>query len=202
MAVFENTELIKRAADDPLGKMGWRVAMSDGRLNGTQVWARELSDGTILIGLLNAGTADICTWEERTGGFFQVDPPTPAGNFECFGKGELGQAKANCCAAGWEQCTSVDVNNDGTGCSKKNDNGGWIENRSFSDWLITGRPGHNSKVVAPTATICANFSDVMLNPYSNVSVTDVWEGKDLGLKMGQFCAEVQSHDLALFLARQ
>ena len=35
-------------------KMGWRVTMSDGRLNGTQVWARELFDDSRLVGLLKA----------------------------------------------------------------------------------------------------------------------------------------------------
>jgi alpha-galactosidase len=201
MAVFENTQLITLAADDPLGKMGWRATMSEGRLNGTQVWARELSDGSMLIGLLNAGitSVDNCTWEQKTGGYYQVSPSSPAGNFECYGRGGLDQAKANCCAAGLEQCVSVDES-DGSGCSKRNDDGGWVSDPNYTDWVITG--GHKGKVVAPTATICANLSDVMLNPYSNVSVTDVWEGKDLGMKMGQFCAEVQSHDLALFLARQ
>ncbi len=89
----------RRIADDQMVKMGRRVSMSDARLNGTQVWydlhrkfriqmiilsglhltarcskicdrARELHDGSILLGLLNAQSAvaleDNCTWETRT----------------------------------------------------------------------------------------------------------------------------------------
>lgn len=44
--------------------------------------ARELHDGNILVGLLNAQSAvaveDNCTWETRDGGFFQVLPATAA----------------------------------------------------------------------------------------------------------------------------
>lgn len=73
---------VGRLADDPMAKMGRRVAMSDARLNGTQVWSRELHDGSVLLGLLNAQSAvaseNNCTWETRTGGFFQVKPATAA----------------------------------------------------------------------------------------------------------------------------
>lgn len=84
-----NEELLSLHAD-PLGAMGWRASMSDGRANGTQVWARALSDGSRLIGLLNAGwgagnwsqVADNCTWKVQHGGFFQGK----AGNYACWPK--------------------------------------------------------------------------------------------------------------------
>lgn len=103
--------------------------MSDSRTNDTQVWARELSDGAMLVGLLNADSnnryVNNCTWEHRTGSYFQVAPPDPRGNFACFSPGEVESAKAACCAAGLKQCVSVDEQNTGAGCSKRNDLG-WL----------------------------------------------------------------------------
>ena len=204
MDVFTNEELIRIAADDRLGKMGRRATMSDGRLNGTQVWARELSDGAMLVGLLNAdmgaASVDNCTWEHRAGGYFQVTPRTPDGNFACYLAGELDRAKAACCAAGLKQCVSVDEGSNGAGCSKRNDRGGWVNDSSFSDWIITN--GHQAPVVAPPRTICVNLTDVGLNPYANASVRDVWAAQGRGLRLGHFCAQVASHDMALFVLRQ
>ena len=87
MDVFTNEEVIRLGADDTLAKMGWSGSMDDGRLNGTRVWAMELHDGSMLLGLLNAESAeaaDTCTWEERSGGFYQVQPATAAGNYACY----------------------------------------------------------------------------------------------------------------------
>jgi hypothetical protein len=55
--MISNEEVLALHAD-PLGRMGFRATMSDGRMNGTQVWARELSDSSRLIGLLNLGGAE------------------------------------------------------------------------------------------------------------------------------------------------
>ena len=43
---------------------------------------------------------------------------------------------------------------------------------------------------------------VGLNPYANASVRDVWAAQGLGLRLGHFCAQVASHDMALFVLRQ
>ena len=100
--VVANEEVLALHAD-PLGKMGARVKMSDGRLNGTQVWSRELSDGSRMIGLLNLGggtnasLADNCTWERKAGGYFQSGP---RGNFACYKDATVPEMKASCCAAG------------------------------------------------------------------------------------------------------
>ncbi len=50
--------------------------MNDTRLTGVQVWARELSDGSRLVGLLNAqdtaGLDPSCSWVQTLGGYSQV----------------------------------------------------------------------------------------------------------------------------------
>jgi len=109
-AMLTNAEVLKHAAD-PLVKMGLRadIYTSGGRLSGSQVWARELSDGSRLVGLLNAGSSggasvpDTCTWERRAGGFLQCKPATAAENYKCWPpKTSLAAMKADCCAAGTE----------------------------------------------------------------------------------------------------
>eukprot|EP01047_Picozoa_sp_COSAG01_P056335 COSAG01_NODE_6375_length_3705_cov_2.301442_4_plen_313_part_00 len=204
MAMFTNEEVIKLAADDPLSQMGRRVTMSDGRLNGTQVWARELGDGSVLVGLLNAESSlalDDCTWQQRSGGYYQVEPPTPAGNLECYNKGQLQQAKATCCAAGMRQCASVDLNiKEGSGCSKHNDKGGWQNDSAFVDYIVT--KGHAEPVHGPPLTICFNVTQVGLNPYADTSVRDLWASQNLGLHLGPICMEVEAHDMALLWLQQ
>ena len=204
MDVFANEEVIRLGADDTLAKMGWRASMSDGRLNGTQVWARELHDGSMLLGLLNAESAeaaDTCTWEERSGGFYQVQPATAAGNYACYGAHTGAEAmKARCCAAGTEACVSVAVSAAGGGCAKRNDDGGWLNQTGYVDYRV--KAGHAQPVTGPPKRICADLNDILINPYSNASVRDLWGRRDLGAHLGQFCAEVASHDLGLFLVRQ
>lgn len=204
MAVFENEEVVRLGANDTLAQMGRRVAMTDSRLNGTQVWMRELGDGSILVGLLNAESSnamDTCTWTRRPGGFYQVDPPTPDGNLECYNKGQLEQAKADCCAAGLKQCASVDYNMvTGSGCSKRNDKGGWNNDTNFIDYVVA--KGHPEPVHGPPRTICFNVSSVGLNPYSNTSIRDLWAAKDLGFWKGPVCASVEAHGMALLWLRQ
>eukprot|EP01044_Picomonas_judraskeda_P034340 COSAG03_NODE_14191_length_473_cov_0.949198_1_plen_77_part_10 len=67
---------------------------------------------SVLMGLLNAQTAmaleDNCSWVTRTGGFFQVQPATEAGNYACYPPHTSAEEmKASCCAAGLKQCVSV-----------------------------------------------------------------------------------------------
>eukprot|EP00750_Incisomonas_marina_P019012 INCI3197.1.p1 GENE.INCI3197.1~~INCI3197.1.p1 ORF type:complete len:526 (+),score=35.14 INCI3197.1:277-1854(+) len=204
--MFTNPDLLA-AAGDPLVKMGSRVRMSDGRLNGTQVWARELSDGSRLVGLLNAaassGLDPNCTWEQRKGGFFQVDPPDASGNYVCWPAGsDLNAMKEACCGAGTAQCVSVDHNlADGSGCGKRNDNGGWINDTNYEDYVITH--GHEQPVPPTTTQICFNWTEVGLNPYQNATVRDVWQRRDLGSFAGGYCYEqVAAHDIALLRVMQ
>jgi hypothetical protein len=72
------TTPVLRLAADPSVRMGFRATTTGGSLGGLQVWARELSDGSRLVGLLNGGDGgggvppDNCTWEHRIGGYYQV----------------------------------------------------------------------------------------------------------------------------------
>jgi hypothetical protein len=182
--------------------------MSSSRLDGVQVWARELSDGSRLVGLLNAGgntsALDNCTWEHRTGGYYQVVPPTPDGNFRCWSDDTpLEDMKAACCAAGTKQCVSVDhaLSGGGGSCAKRNDDGGWVNDSTYEDFVVTS--GHPEPVPDPSETICFNWVDVGLNPYQNASVRDVWARQDLGWFATGFCmSAVQPHDVALLRVNQ
>ena len=95
--------------------------------------------------------------------------------------------KASCCAAGLQQCVSVAYDTAaGGGCSKRNDDGGWLNSSGFVDYAIktgheqpvTGAPHLEQStaqkgcctladviqidksvgVLGPPAHICSNFS--------------------------------------------
>ena len=158
----------------------------------------------MLVGLLNAESSaavDTCTWQTREGGFYQVDPPLPSGNLECYAKGQLEQAKADCCAAGLVNCVSVDYDKTtGSGCSKRNNLGGWQNDSSYVDYLV--KVGHSEPVHGPPRTICFNMTQVGLNPYSNTTIRDLWAREDLGFQLGPVCRDVEAHDMALLWLRQ
>eukprot|EP00039_Didymoeca_costata_P003706 m.69301 g.69301 ORF g.69301 m.69301 type:complete len:355 (-) comp12038_c1_seq1:55-1119(-) len=196
--MFTNPDVV-RIAKDPAVLMGRRAAMNGSRLNGTQVWVRDLSDGSRLVGLLNAlPIVDHCNWTERRGGYFQVDPPTPSGNLLC--SNDLAQLKATCCQAGPEACASVDwqasTNN---GCAKHNDKLGWVNDSSFVDYILEGGVG---PVPTPTETICFNWTQIGLNPYEPTMVRNIWTQTDLGLFNTSMCLPVDYHDTVLLHLQQ
>ena len=197
--VVANKEVLALHAD-PLGKMGARVTMSDGRLNGTQVWSRELSDGSRMIGLLNLGgganasNADTCTWETRTGGYFQSGP---RGNFACYKDATVPEMKAACCAAGLKECVGFNTPSatHTGGCAKRDSAGGWLNASGEDDFIIT--KGHDDPVPPPPRRICVAWGDVGLNPQETLFVRDLWQHKSLGLFAEEFCMVVNGHDTAL-----
>lgn len=191
-----NREVLSVAVD-PMVKMGYRARYSDGPLNGTQIWARELSDGSRLVGLLNAmDPHNNCTWEHRTGGYYQVIPATSAGNFMCGNYLNIEEAQAVCCAAGTKRCVSIDRNvESSSGCAKMNDDGGWVNDSQYEDFIITR--GHPDPIT-PVTQICVNWTDIGLNPYQNASVRNLWDRRDLGWHSHGFCMPaVDQHDIIL-----
>eukprot|EP00040_Diaphanoeca_grandis_P017445 m.90939 g.90939 ORF g.90939 m.90939 type:complete len:522 (+) comp26438_c1_seq2:125-1690(+) len=210
--MFTNKEVIKYA-QDPMGKMGWRANVSAGRLNGTQVWGRDLSDASRLVGLLNAGAStppmDTCTWQQRSGGYYQVEPATPDMNYKCWTAGDgatLASMKAECCGAGTTQCVSLNhlVNPKtcaGCGCGKRNDLGGWTNDSTYEDWIVV--KGHPDPLPpGPPTNVCVKWSDIGLNPYQNGTVRNLWLHEDIGSFKTGFCFDVLEHDLQLFHVSQ
>lgn len=135
-----------------------------------------MSDSSFIVALVNAGLTsevakDNCTWHNRTGGYLQVQPATPAGNFQCYTNTEtpLETMKAECCAAGLAQCVSIAH---GTGandvsCSKRNDNAGWVNATGFTNYAITH--GHVQPLAPKAATICVsrgNFVSRLAYPFT------------------------------------
>ena len=68
------------------------------------------------------------------------------GNYACYPPGTSEEEmKANCCAAGLQHCVSVAYNTAaGGGCSKRNDDGGWLNMSGFVDYAI--KTGHEQPV--------------------------------------------------------
>lgn len=198
--VISNEEVLALHAD-PLGSMGFRATMSDGRMNGTQVWARELSDGSRLIGLLNLGgganasLADTCTWEMKTGGFYQSGP---RGNFACYKDATVSEMKSACCAAGTKQCAGFNTPSSTHvgGCAKHDSAGGWLNATGEDDFIVT--KGHVEPLPPPPRRICVAWGDVGLNPHETIVVRDLWQRKSLGSFTEEFCMVVRGHDTALF----
>lgn len=68
------------------------------------------------------------------------------GNYACYPPHTSEEEmKASCCAAGLQQCVSVAYNTAaGGGCSKRNDDGGWLNTSGFVDYAI--KTGHEQPV--------------------------------------------------------
>eukprot|EP01050_Picozoa_sp_SAG11_P011107 SAG11_NODE_1153_length_5662_cov_51.111810_3_plen_457_part_00 len=200
LGVISNEEVLALHADR-LGKMGIRAQMSDGRMNGTQVWARELSDGSRLVGLLNLGggagasSADTCSWERKSGGYFQSGP---RGNFACYKESTVPQMKAACCSAGLDHCTGFNTPSATHigGCAKHDSAGGWVNASGQDDFIIA--KGHPRPVPPPARRICVAWGDIGLNPQETLFVRDLWQRKSLGSYAKEFCMDsVKGHDMAL-----
>ena len=199
-AVLLNTEVI--AIDqDKLGKMGLRVSPK----GETEVWARELANGDIAVGLLNkgiggSGGVDNCKWQlissngTGTGGYNESCGGN-SGDNGCADVVNLEDAKSRCCGMEAE-CVSVSMPKTGHGkaCFKKNDDCGWNVDHAYSSLvkLSQGPPQPPAKGTLITAT----FKAVGWG-HATAKVRDLWEQKDLGTMSGSHSAYVPLHGLAL-----
>lgn len=192
-AVLLNEEVI--AIDqDPLGMMGLRITPK----NSTEVWARNLSNGDIAVGLLNKGSSpsggvDNCEWKVYTGGYNE-STGGGAGNAGCTVVSSAEEARATCCGLE-SQCVSasVPVSGQGEACFKKNDNGGFTVNSGYTSVVKTKQGPQPT----PTgATITATLASVGWK-HSTAKVRDLFAQQDLGT-MSSLKATVPPHGLALF----
>ena len=86
-------------------------------------------------------------------------PASASMNFGCYTAADgIERMKTACCAAGTRHCTSVDRNlHDGSGCAKRNNDGGWQADPAFEDFIIV--KGHDTPQPPPPAKVCVNWED-------------------------------------------
>jgi hypothetical protein len=191
-AILLNKEVI--AIDqDPAGKAGIRVSPK----GATEVWARELADGSIAVALYNkAGSApstDNCTWEVTAGKYIDAGSGS---NLVCTTWADADAATVECCSN--PQCVAFSVTDKSTvlsGCTKnKNalpENGGsWVDAPTYEGWLKK----NNSDPPAPSQSskVTVNFADLSSLGWSSstANVRDLWAGKDRGSFTSSFTAIV------------
>ena len=188
-AILLNKEVI--AVDqDPLGKAGIRITPK----NTTEVWARELHDGSVAVALYakaNGGTDDNCTWTVTAGKYLDGGA---ASNIDCTVWSSMDAATSECCSD--VNCVAFSVSDKDssfTGCTKNKEalpaNGG-------QEVIATGYEGWTKNEPAPapatSAQVTVNFADLQAVGWTGTSahVRDLWQGKDLGVFSGSFSAEV------------
>ena len=166
----------------------------------TEVWARELANGDVAVGLLNKGDApnapgkDTCTWETYTGGYNESTGGS-GGNDGCVNAQSIEAVKAQCCGLK-AQCVSFSIPNNGRGeaCLKKNDAAGWKPNAAYMSLVkITQGPVPPE----PTGAVITAALSLVGWSHPTANVRDVYAKKDLGT-MTELKATVPLHGLALF----
>jgi len=193
-AILQNKEAI--AVDqDSLGKQGLRITPQ----GATEIWARNLSDGSVAVGLLNKegnapNTTNCTEWNITTNGYLEACGGG-AGNLYCFSGVSLTDALNYCCSeptcAGFSFAPADD-----SGCYKLNADCGFVSNSNYD--------GFYKPHFAPpsgSANITLKFAEVGL--FGTVQVHDIWAQKDLGLYSGSYTAlNVPFHGTAFLRLKQ
>lgn len=187
---------------DPLGKMGTRVSPS----GPTEVWARQLQDGSVAVGLYNKEANTSCGTYNKTDNGYPQACGGPSGDIGCFTDLTVAEAESACCSN--TNCVAFSFKAaDGSGCwkvSKQWGGGGCLFVFWFWFWLawlppLTLRPSEQSNIdcgmvndttyagyikpahAPPPAgtSITVQFADVGLK--GKVAVRDIWAQKDVGV---------------------
>lgn len=189
-AILLNPEAI--AVDqDPAGKMGFRITPA----GNTEVWARNLSDGAIAVGLYNklgsAAPAGPCpSWNVSKGSYIDCGA---SGNIACFDHRDLAGAEATCC--GNPQCAGFSYSPSGrSGCYK-----------SCNDGAVTTDPTYDGyfkpSFTPPTCEAVDITVDLTASPFNGrtFAVRDIWARADAGTASGSYTAkQVPCHGTAFF----
>eukprot|EP00036_Acanthoecidae_sp_10tr_P014341 CAMPEP_0206294606 /NCGR_PEP_ID=MMETSP0106_2-20121207/4745_1 /ASSEMBLY_ACC=CAM_ASM_000206 /TAXON_ID=81532 /ORGANISM="Acanthoeca-like sp., Strain 10tr" /LENGTH=538 /DNA_ID=CAMNT_0053725249 /DNA_START=20 /DNA_END=1634 /DNA_ORIENTATION=+ len=183
-AILTNKEVI--AVDqDVLGRAGIRVS----QMGGTEIWARNLSNGAVAVALVNMAGSPTTTAAmpdmDVTHGGYPAACGGPSGNEQCTTAEKLGsvtQAEEDCCRD--PECAGFSWPLSGKGgvCFKKNQ-GCWTTSTGYSGYEKVGFTPPPTPSGSPTA-ITVNFSDVWMS--GAVSVRDLWEGTDNGTHTESF----------------
>jgi len=200
-AILLNKDAIA-VSQDPLGQMGKRLASSGG--GSSQVWARNLVDGDVAVGLYakapgpappfapTYGCTDD-TWVATVGEYYQ-SCDGQSGNEKAFSGMTPAQAKAACCADAECAGFSISAGTTGSGYFKKDAGCGMTKAAQFN--------GFTRKAAIPsgaggTADITVTFADPEINLFGEVEVYDIWAQKSLGNFTGSYTAKgIAAHDTA------
>jgi alpha-N-acetylgalactosaminidase len=179
-AILLNKEAI--AVDqDPMGMQGLRITPA----GNAEIWARNLSDGTVAVGLLNKEgnvppPAPCTTWNYTTGGYLEACGGS-SGNEECFSGVPLVTAQNTCCSD--PDCAGFSYDpTDGSGCYKLNTNCGFVNNSAYVGY-------DKPNFVPPTGTpvnITINFASVGLS--GSIMVRDIWQMQNIGVYTNSYTA--------------
>lgn len=154
----------------------------------TEVWARNLSDGSVAVALFNKlglqpQTCD--AWNFTEGWFFESGTPCndPNGNLGCFAAGEsLDSVLSTCCEN--PSCAGLSWSDDGSG--------GCYKVSATCPYNATGFSGFFKPVFPgpPTGSVNITVDFALLGLCSDCSVTvlDVWENSPLGNFVSNYTA--------------
>ena len=180
---------------DPLGKQGLRVTNASSAA--TQVWARELADGDVAVGLYNKlgggtpwtpppiPTGNCPAWNHTTGGYVEAAGGA-SGDVGSFGGLSAAAAQKACCAN--PKCVgfSFDPSN-GSGFYKGNAAGGFVRNGAYEGYTLSGQiPPANGG--GKPADITVDFA-ADLGLKGPVDVFDIWAQKTAGTFTGSYTAK-------------
>ena len=186
---------------DPLGQMGVRVSANAS--DAQQIWARNLANDNVAVGLYNKGGSwtpppipsgeqcpplDKWTFEGR--GYLEACGG-PDGDLGSFSDMTVEEAGAKCRAS--DECAGFSYKKrDKSGYFKKNANCGLVRNGVYEGYV---KPSQVPPATGSTADIEVKFADVGL--YGPVRVYDIWAGEDRGVFNGSYTAKgVAFHDTA------
>jgi hypothetical protein len=212
VAILTNKEVI--AIDqDPLVRAGSLVA----RVNASNAHRFSRRVNTVVLdAALHAAedaSASCPVWNVTVNGYNETCQG-PAGNIDCFNSTTLGEVNATCCADA--QCAGFSYNPaTESGCTKRDMDCGFTPDPGYFGYSKPGfQPPPQGDVYArllsdasvavlvvnrgaAPAEFCINFGDVGLNPFEYAQVRDLWAHADVGPVLGQYCATVDSHDVAM-----
>eukprot|EP00049_Salpingoeca_infusionum_P009158 m.151714 g.151714 ORF g.151714 m.151714 type:complete len:499 (+) comp14257_c0_seq1:116-1612(+) len=172
---------------DPLGQQGYRVTPK----NDTEVWARNLNDGSVAVGLYNknGGTAT-CGWDKVTDGYMETCDPQ---HEQCFSEKTQAEATQECCnnpdCAGFSFNPSTE-----SGCFKPSLACGFLKSPGFIGLSKTNSSAN------PGADITVQFDQVGF--VGNVTVYDIWKQAVVGVFQNNFTATVPYHGTGFFKLSQ
>lgn len=173
---------------DPLGQQGLRISPKGPQ----EVWARNLSDGSVAVALYNklgaSSPLNCVTWNMTQDGYYEACGGS-SGDENCFTNLSLDQALDNCCKD--PSCASISFEAaNGSGCYKLNTDCGFVSDNAYAGYA-------KPNFVPPAATsakITVRFADVGLS--GPVKVRDIWANEDLGVFQLSYSAIVPFHGTA------
>eukprot|EP00054_Salpingoeca_dolichothecata_P008738 m.49531 g.49531 ORF g.49531 m.49531 type:complete len:513 (+) comp17928_c0_seq1:21-1559(+) len=156
---------------DAKGEQGLRLSAKGAQ----EVWARNLSDGSVAVGLFNKDgdapkPAPCPTWNHTEGYYFEACGG-PGGNIHCFSPTPLEEAQEFCCNN--SACAGFSYNRKAhTGCYKLNADCGRMNLSGYDGYY---KP-HFSPPTPSAVKMTVLFADIGVA--NSAKVLDIWTGKE------------------------